>query len=80
MKQEFGYHNPDFLFAEFAVEKNRMNKITYGNHQRSKIYSSVFFMWKMKIGTKNAGLFPNEKLETFGNKHFQKVPFRGKKL
>lgn len=37
-------------------------------------------MWKMKIGTKNAGLFPNEKLETFGNKHFQKVPFRGKKL
>ena len=37
-------------------------------------------MWKMKIGTKNAGLFPNEKLETFGNKYFQKVPSGGKKL
>jgi len=29
----------------------------------------------MEISTKNIGLPPNEKMETFGNKRSQKVPF-----
>ena len=32
----------------------------------------------MKISTKNHRII-SEKMETIGNKYFQKVPFRGKK-
>ena len=69
-----------FYFAEFAAEKHRMNKITYRNHQRSKIYSSVFFYVENENRYEKCRVISERKLETFGNKYFQKVPSGGKKL